>query len=250
MSKDHSKDDHGKSDAHHGATTIRASKGGGNGGKLVLGAVAAALLLGGGYYAYQNYGAPQNGAQTAYNDTYSSNQYGDDPLRAGPVESSDDAIADTASSNATPPAASERRVASSERRAPARRDAIPEETIGVTPASLTTDDTTNGDDIVVTAAPRPIWVRTPSERRLSSYYPERALERGREGEARLNCTVLNGGSLDCQKTSETPGGFGNAALRVARSLRHASTRADGSNAEGTPVNLRVVFRIDDDTRRG
>jgi hypothetical protein len=50
--------------------------------------------------------------------------------------------------------------------------------------------------------------------------------------------------------SETPGGFGNAALRVSRTLRHASRRADGSNATGTPVNLRVVFRIDDNQRRG
>jgi hypothetical protein len=56
-----------------------------------------------------------------------------------------------------------------------------------------------------------------------------------------------GGSLDCQRVEETPG-FGPAAMRVARSLRHAPTRADGANAAGTPVNLRVVFRIDDNRR--
>ncbi|MEZ5959986.1 MAG: TonB family protein [Hyphomonadaceae bacterium] len=239
MSKDHDHED------MHGATTIRASKGGG-GGKLLLGVVAAAVLLGGGYYAYQNYAAPQDGAETAYNDSYATDPY-DDPVRAGPMQlseetSGDDQLASTASEPSAPPA----------RRAPARSEPIPEATIGVTPANVTEEElaTTQDDEgIVVVAPPRPIWARTPSERRLASYYPERALERGREGEARLACTVLEGGSLDCSKTSETPGGFGNAALRVARTLRHAPTRSDGSEAAGTPLNLRVVFRIDDSDRQ-
>ena len=109
--------------------------------------------------------------------------------------------------------------------------------------------TANNDDIVVTAPLRPIWDRTPSARRLSAFYPDRALQRGREGEARLHCIVQNGGALDCDKISETPGGgFGNAALRVSRSLRHAAVRRDGADATGTPVNLRVVFRLEDDRR--
>ncbi|UPT63863.1 MAG: energy transducer TonB [Hyphomonadaceae bacterium JAD_PAG50586_4] len=100
----------------------------------------------------------------------------------------------------------------------------------------------------MTAPHRPIWARTPNERRLSALYPERALARGREGEARLTCIVQDGGALDCDRVSETPGGFGAAAVRVARTFRHAPQLADGSNAIGTPVNLRVVFRIDDDPR--
>ena len=90
----------------------------------------------------------------------------------------------------------------------------------------------------------------PSERHLSALYPQRALERGREGEASLHCTVQDSGALDCVRVEETPGGFGNAALRVARTLRHAPQLADGSDAAGSPVNLRVVFRIADDQRRG
>src|SRR5688572_428128 len=82
-----------------------------------------------------------------------------------------------------------------------------------------------------------------ASRRLSALYPERALERGREGEARLHCIVQAGGTLDCERLSETPGGFGPAALRVARTLRHAPRLEDGSDAEGTPVRLRVVFRM-------
>ena len=122
----------------------------------------------------------------------------------------------------------------------------------MTPINATSDDAayTDGEDLVVTAAPRPIWERTPTARRLSALYPERALERGREGEARLHCTVLEGGAPDCARISETPGGFGPAAERVARTFRHSSTLADGSDATGSPVNLRVVFRIDDNTRRG
>jgi len=231
----------------HGATTIRASKGGGGGGKLLLGVVAAALLAGGGYFAYKNYASPQDGAQTAYNDTYATDPY-DDPVRAGPIQSEeatgDDQLASNASESSAPPPAA--------RRTPARSEPVPEATIGVTPANVTEEElaTTQDDgEIVVTAPPRPIWARTPSERRLASYYPTRALERGREGEARLACTVLEGGSLACDKLSETPGGFGNAALRVARTLRHAPTRSDGSAAAGTPVNLRVVFRIYDEGQR-
>jgi len=237
---------HEHDDDTHGATTIRASKGGGGGGKLLLGVVAAAILLGGGYYAWSNY-APQDGAQTAYNDSYATDPYDDDPLRAGPLESteaedaSEEQLASTASTETAPPPA---------RRAPVRTEPVPEATIGVTPANVTEEEmaAAESSDLVVTAPIRPIWARTPSERRLASYYPTRALERGREGEARLACTVMEGGSLACDKMSETPGGFGNAALRVSRSLRHAAVRSDGSDATGTPVNLRVVFRIDDNQR--
>lgn len=242
----------GHDDDTHGATTIHASKGGGGGGKFLIGAVAAAVLVGGGYLAWKNMG-PQNGAQTAYNDSYANDQYGDDPLRAGPVETgnstssslaAEDGVASPASETAAPPA---RR-----RTAAARTEDVPEATIGVTPINVTTEDyaASESPDLVVTAARRPVWERTPSARRLSALYPERALERGREGEARLHCTVLDGGALDCAKTSETPGGFGNAALRVARTLRHAPQFADGSAAAGSPVNLRVVFRIDENARRG
>jgi TonB family protein len=231
----------------HGATTIRAAKGGGGGGKLLLGALAAVVLVGGGYFVWKNLTPAQDTTELAYNDPYA-----DDSLRAGPVESDDNALASTASTDDSIASPDESEPAPPPARRSATRSApVPEETIGVTPASVTTEDAAavqDGGDIVVTAAPRPVWVRTPTERRLTSLYPTRALERGREGEARLQCTVLSGGALDCARVEETPGGFGNAALRVARTLRHAPTRADGSDAAGTPVNLRVVFRIDENQR--
>ena len=77
-------------------------------------------------------------------------------------------------------------------------------------------------------------------------------EADREGEASLHCTVLSNGALDCAPVSEYPArsGFGGAALRVAHMYRHAQTLKDGRDAVGSPVNLRVVFRVDDNTRRG
>ena len=57
------------------------------------------------------------------------------------------------------------------------------------------------------------------------------------------------GALDCARVSETSTRFGAAAMRVAHMFRHSQQRADGSSAIGTPVNLLVVFRMDD-TRRG
>lgn len=232
-------------DPKHGAATIRASRGGG--GKLLLGAVAVAILAGGGYFAWKTYGTPSNSAQSAYNDSYASSTYDNDPLRGATREADDDTLADTASADTTAPAPAEPRAM--QRSTTAREPVVAEETIGITPISATSE-ASDGEDIVVTAAPRPIWVRTPSARRLSALYPERALERGREGEARLHCTVQGDGGLDCARMEETPGGFGPAALRVARTLRHAPQLGDGRDATGTPVNLRVVFRMDENERRG
>lgn len=248
-------------DDHHGATTIRASKhhGGGGGGKWLVGALAAVVLAGGGYWAYSTYGAPQQQetSQFAY-DEYSSS--GDD-LRDSTPADDDGLTADTAATDLTPETAAPAQSTTTQRRAtPARASSatprtasVPEETIGITPINATTTttaDATQSDELVITAPQRPTWSRTPSARRLSALYPERALERGREGEARLACVVQDQGVLDCDRVSETPGGFGSAAIRVARTYRHSTTLADGSSAVGSPVNLRVVFRIEDEARPG
>lgn len=233
----------------HGSTTIHASKDGGGAGKWLIGAAAAAVLVGGGYFAWKSMSPGQPNVETAYNEPYA-----EDPLRAGPLEPDQDALAEGAASDesAAPPASAEPRRAAPARRSAARAEAVPEATIGITPVNATSEDVApqDGDDIVVTAPRRPTWARTPSARRLSLLYPARALEMGREGEARLHCMVQDAGRLDCERVSESSSGFGNAALRVARTFRHTTTLADGSDAAGTPVNLRVVFRIaDEDNRR-
>jgi hypothetical protein len=176
-------------DPKHDAPTIRASKGGG-GGKLLLGAVAAAVLVGGGYFAWKTYGSQQNNAQTAYNDAYSSND-SDDPLRAV-------ALNQTATSGRycidrcrRRPSSTETRSSTARRSSSAREPVVAEETIGITPINATTD-ATDGEDIVVTAARRPIWVRTPSQRRLSALYPERALSAAVKAKV-TRCTVQGDG---------------------------------------------------------
>ena len=95
-----------------------------------------------------------------------------------------------------------------------------------------------------------MWMRKPSADLLSAAYPNWALERGREGEASIHCRIGNSGALHCVPESEAPAhaGFGAAAMRVARMYRHGPALQDGSRAAGTPVNLRVVFRIDNDRR--
>jgi len=240
-------------DPKHGATTIHASEGGGGAGKWLLGGLAALVIAGGGYFAWKNYSPPPSDTQTAYNDTYSADQ-----LRAGPVDSGSGANAENpASPNESAPlapsSASRNSANASTRRAStSSSSAVPEETIGITPINATTGEsaTDTGDDIIVNGPPRPQWSRTPSAQRLSALYPEHAREWGREGEAQLHCTVQGDGGLACVRVEETPGGFGPAALRVARTFQHARTLPNGRDAVGSPVNLRVVFRMEDQPSRG
>lgn len=243
-------------DKPHGASTIRPKhedKGGGA-GKWLAGAAIAAVLLGGGYYAWSTYSDSPT-TQSAQNEAFDTD-YQYDPDRAAPIDSAEndsDSIASPDESVTAAPASADSAPARTTRRAaatPARAVAA-EETIGVSTASA---DVFDEDEIVITGARRPIWESTPSARRLSALYPQRALDRGREGEASLQCTVQENGRLDCVPVSETPAraGFGTAAVRVARTFRHAPQLADGSDATGSAVNLRVVFRMadEDDRRRG
>lgn len=221
--------------SHHGPSESGGSS------KWVLGGVTALLLLGGGYFVWKGATRTPDNAEIAATDPYA-----EESLRAEAVGPAADPLADSAGPSAAPAAA--------EPPAPPRRRAappaaIPEETIGITPTSAEVAEAENSEEIVVTAPRRPIWARTPSPRRLSALYPERALERGREGEARLHCIVEPGGTLDCERMSESSAGFGAAALRVARSFRHAPTLSDGTDATGSPVRLRVVFRMADEDRR-
>jgi outer membrane biosynthesis protein TonB len=223
---------------------------GGAATKWVVGAVAAIVLVGGGLFVY-NAATSTRDETPAYDEADTAyNEYGDGAYGAAPLPEDDAPLAELDEADGPAPEADTVR-APTPPRAEASASDVPEMTIGVTPDS-TIDESlvaANDDDIVVLAPRQPIWVRTPSPRRLSALYPERALERGREGEARLQCMIGDGGVLDCDRLSETSTTFGYAALRVARAFRHAETLADGSSAIGTPVNLRVVFRIDDDPRR-
>jgi protein TonB len=73
----------------------------------------------------------------------------------------------------------------------------------------------------------PQWVRRPRD--LARYYPARALARGQEGRAVLDCAVSVTGALSCIVVSETPAnwGFGDAALRIARDYQMVPATRDG-----------------------
>ncbi len=186
--------------------------------------------------------APQQGAtpQSASQPTQGA------PTQSAPTQSASNRA------GATPAASGETRLAQASpthRRTLASHSAPQpsEEVIGVTPASAIAQD---DNPIVVEAARRPLWTQRPSAWRLASTYPTRALEEGREGEASIHCTVLQNGALDCVRVSEFPAnaGFGGAALRVAQMYRHSAMLANGKEAIGAPVNLRVLFRIADNDR--
>lgn len=219
--------------------------------KWLAGAAAAAVLLGGGYFAWQN------SNQTDPNRTEIA-AYDSDMDRAGPLtdeerEELERPEAQPAASGEQPARALDRSNRPQQRQAAAQRaSAEPAEAvIDVGPTNIAYEASyVNEDDIIVEGRRAPIWQSTPNATRLADVYPAMALERGQEGEAQVQCTVQEGGAMDCTRISESDPTFGRAALRVARMFRHAPARADGSSAAGTAVNLRVHFRLaEDDGRR-
>jgi periplasmic protein TonB len=89
----------------------------------------------------------------------------------------------------------------------------------------------------------PRWLERP--RNLARYYPRRAVTRGMEGEAVLDCLVSTAGALRCAVVSETPAswGFGEAALRIAHDHRMAPASRNGEPVEGR-YRMRVPFQLD------
>lgn len=87
---------------------------------------------------------------------------------------------------------------------------------------------------------RPHWLRTPGGDELTRYYPERALARGKSGEASLACLVRTDGTLACLVAAETPPGwgFGDAALRMSRSYQMEPALRDG-----VPIEARYTLRV-------
>ncbi|MES1201214.1 MAG: TonB family protein [Pseudomonadota bacterium] len=235
------------------ATRPPESEGGG-GWKWLVGLVLVALIAGGGYLAWKNFAPSQPSSEVASNAAPSTEPTAA-PIQTEPLPSDQATQSETTSAETSAPAPEVQTAANTPTHAPsthhraahAAPQPVPLQVIGVTPASVTTD---NSDTIIIPGH-RPVWTRAPSAYRLSDLYPERALEGGREGEATVHCTIGNSGALHCAQLSETPAnsGFGSAALRISRLFRHAPQLSDGSQAAGTPIDLRVVFRMADDPHR-
>jgi protein TonB len=100
----------------------------------------------------------------------------------------------------------------------------------------------------VEAAPGPVLVEDPRwlqrPRDLARYYPPRAIGRGVEGEAVLDCLVSRIGTLSCAVVSETPAGwgFGAAAVQIAEDHRMVPATRDGQPVEGR-YRMRTPFRL-------
>lgn len=93
-------------------------------------------------------------------------------------------------------------------------------------------------DAAIPVITRPDWLQRPHD--LGAYYPERARDRGREGEVVLDCLVGTDGRLGCSVASETPTGwgFGRAALAIARDHQMVPATRDGA-----PVTAQYRMRV-------
>lgn len=77
----------------------------------------------------------------------------------------------------------------------------------------------------------PGYDQIPTAEDMAKFYPEKALDIGKEGGAVLECTVKKDRSLvNCTVASETPEGFGfgDAALKLSTLFRMKSKAKPGS----------------------
>jgi protein TonB len=91
----------------------------------------------------------------------------------------------------------------------------------------------------------PTWLKRPNGRDFERYYPTRALDREKTGRVVLNCVVQANGSINCAISEETPDGwgFGEAALKIAKSFQMAPQTVNGAPTSGGRVSVPIVFNL-------
>lgn len=102
-----------------------------------------------------------------------------------------------------------------------------------------------------TPAPAPIarrgvvvWQTRASAAQFSAVYPQNARRADVSGRVQLSCVIQADYSAACAVASESPAGygFGQAALRVARSYRARPTLDDGTPSPGSDARLNISFQ--------
>jgi len=88
---------------------------------------------------------------------------------------------------------------------------------------------------VLAAPPKfPGYDKIPTGDDMVKFYPEKALDVGREGQVTLSCLVQKDRSLaSCKVASETPGGFGfgDSALQLSKLFRMKKAAKPGSRLD-------------------
>jgi protein TonB len=130
---------------------------------------------------------------------------------------------------------------------PVKIDTPPIET--AQPPVLPTGPTNIGPDkITEPTNPGPVaarWTRFPDGNALTEYYPSKAADAEVEGQATVQCVVLDtAGRVSCVVISESPGGygFGAATVRMVQDKGRVDT-SRGDVVKGSILRQTVAWRL-------
>jgi protein TonB len=92
----------------------------------------------------------------------------------------------------------------------------------------------------------PDWIHKPGADEFAQYYPQRAMELGKEGSVVISCTVTEKGTLTgCSTSEEDPPGFGfaDAAVKISRYFKMKPKQVDGQSVAGGQFTTRIRFTL-------
>lgn len=92
----------------------------------------------------------------------------------------------------------------------------------------------------------PPVAKGPTGDDMVAYYPEKAMELGREGQATIKCKVAPDLTVtNCHILSESPPdyGFGAAAVKLSRLFKMKPETKDGQPTAGAEVTIPIAFRL-------